>query len=63
MRRAEGGDWSEENFGLECAWPGIPGPRQARMADRTVHKARLVTFVLWILTGLGYGGGVSERGQ
>lgn len=61
MRRGEPVDVA---LGLECAWPGSQGPRPARMATpRTVYKARLVTFVLWILTGLGYGGAVSERGQ
>ncbi|KPK04767.1 MAG: hypothetical protein AMJ64_12865 [Betaproteobacteria bacterium SG8_39] len=63
MRRAEATGQPNESLGLECAWPGISGPRQARTGRRPVHRARLVTFVLWILTGLGYGGGVSERGQ
>jgi len=60
MRRAETGD---DAIGLECAWPGVSGPRTARVARRAVYPARLVTFVLWILTGLRYGAGVSERGQ
>ncbi len=60
MRRGEPVDVA---LGLECAWPERYGPRPARPVPRAVHKARLVTFVLWILTGLRYGGAVSERGQ
>jgi len=60
MKRQEQTDLA---LGLECAWPGVSGPRQARLARRPVHGARLVTFVLWILAGLRYGSGVSERGQ
>jgi len=60
MRRSEP---TEIALGLECAWPGASEPRQACLSRQPVHKARLVTFVLWILAGLGYGGAVSERGQ
>lgn len=51
------------DIGLECAWPQVAAPRQARLAGHTVHGARLVIFVLWILAGLRYGEAVSERGQ
>jgi hypothetical protein len=59
MRTRAGQD---HDLGLECAWPEVSAPRQARLRP-TVHGARLVTFLLWVLAGLGYGGGVSERGQ
>jgi hypothetical protein len=52
----------DHDLGLECAWPEVSAPRRAQLRP-TVHGARLVTFLLWILAGLGYRGGVSERGQ
>jgi len=51
-------------LGLECAWPGVSGPPQARLfRSRIVRRLGLVTFVLSIFAGLQYGEGVSERGQ
>ena len=54
---------TRHDLGLECAWPEVCAPRQAQLPRRTVHGARLVTYVLWVLAGLRYGGGVSARGQ
>lgn len=51
-------------LGLECAWQGVSGPRQARLfRSRIVRRLGLVTFVLSIFAGIQYGEGVSERGQ
>jgi hypothetical protein len=51
-------------LGLECAWPGVSEPRQARLfRSRIVRRLGLVTFVLSIFAAVLYGEGVSERGQ